>query len=434
MRKIVKSIAVILALSLICCFFVSCSSYGKPIMTLADKSISVNVYQLLLSRMKDNVETYYDKATTSSFWDTKISLDGSTYADFFEASVLEQASLYLSAEYLFDRNGLILEDERVEKVDALMETLVKLKGSKSNLNADLKQYGANFDTLRSLYILETKMDMLKDHLYGDKGEKITEEDKDKYLFENYVAFGQIFIPSYKYIQVLDKNGDPVYYVDEKYSAIAYDKVNGVTKLNEFGVIDKDEDGNVIYYAEDGSIAYDKVNGILGYVKDKDDYKKTEPLTDAEKKELFARAQKYAEDCNGNMEKFLELCESLGENEVGSVKNGEITYLYTESGYYSLFGEASQYLDTIAKELTGMDEGECDMVESVYGYHVICKYETESGAYDDEEQKDAFLDFYDNLIGQLFEAECKRYESQIKIDVDALEEAPSIKDIPSNERY
>ena len=434
MRKIAKTIAVALSLCLLCCFFVACSSYGKPIMTLADKSVSVNTYQLLLSRMKDNVETYYDKATTSSFWDTKISLDGSTYADFFEASVLEQASLYLSAEYLFDRNGLVLEDEREEKVDALMETLIKLKGSKSNLNADLKQYGANYDTLRALYILETKMDMLKDHLYGDKGEKITEEDKDKYLFENYVAFGQIFIPSYKYIQVLDKNGDPVYYVDEKYSAIAYDKANGSTKLNEFGVIDKDKDGNEIYYAEDGSIAYDKVNGILGYVKDKDGYKQTEPLSDAEKKELFAKAEKYANDCDGDMDKFLELCKSLGENEVGGVKNGEITYLYTESGYYSLFGEASQYLDTIAKELKGMDEGDCDMVESVYGYHVICKYETEGGAYDDEGQKDAFLDFYDNLIGQLFEAECKKYESQIKIDVDALEEAPSIKDIPSNELY
>lgn len=432
MRKIVKSIAVILALSLLCCFFVSCSSYGKPIMTLADKSISVNVYQLLLSRMKSNVETYYENAAKASFWDTKISLDGSTYGDYFEASVLEQASLYLTAEYLFDRNGLVLEDERVEKVDELMAKLVELKGSKNNLNAELKQYGANYDTLRALYVLETKIDMLKDHLYGDKGELISADDKEKYLEENYVAFGQIFIPSYYYVQVTDKNGDPVYYVDEEYSAIAYDKENGVTKLNEFGLVDKDSFGNEIYYAEDGSICYDKVNGILGFVKDKDNNKVAEGYDDATKKELFAKAEKYANDCDGDMDKFLEYCEiyDSGEGE----HNGEAMYLFAEKGYYSLFGESSSYLDTIAEELVGMEVGECAMIESGYGYHVVCKYEMPSGVYDDEEQKDVFLDFYDNLVSMLFEAECKKYEEGIKLDTDSLESAPSIKEIPSNSLY
>ena len=432
MKKTIKTVAFLLVAVMLVCLLVSCSSYGKPIMTLADKSISVNVYQLLLSRMKDNVETYYDKATTSSFWDTKISLDGSTYADFFEASVLEQASLYLSAEYLFDRNGLILEDERVEKVDALMETLVKLKGSKSNLNADLKQYGANFETLRSLYILETKMDMLKDHLYGDKGEKITEEDKDKYLFENYVAFGQIFIPSYYYVEALDKNEDRIYYTDEKQTAIAYDKVNGATKLNEFGQVDKDSFQNPIYYAEDGSIAYDKVNGVAGFVLDKDGNKVADKYDDAKKKELFATAEKYASECDGDIEKFLEYC---GKYDGGDGENkGEAMFLYTESGYYSLFGESSSYLDTIASELLKIGVGECAMVESAYGYHVVCRYEMVEGAYDDEKQKDVFLDFYDSLVAKLFEEECKKYEGGISIDVEILEGAIKIKDIPSNSLY
>lgn len=432
MKKLIKTVAFLLLACVTVCLFSACSSYGKPIMTLADKSVSVNTYQLLLSRMKSNVETYYDNAAKNSFWDTKISLDGSTYGDYFEASTLEQASLYLAAQYLFDRNGLVLDKEREQKVEELMDTLVKLKGSKSNLNADLKQFGANYDTLRELYLLETKIDMLKDHLYGDKGEKLTTEDKDKYLEEKYVSFGQIFIPSYVYLQVTDKNGDTVYYTDEKYTAIAYDKENGVTKLNAIGHIDKDSFGDPIYYGEDGAIAYDKEKGVMGFVKDKEGNKVAEPCDDDTKRELFAKAEKYANECYGDIDRFLEYCEIYdgGEGE----HKGEAMYLFAESGYYSLFGEASSYLDEIAEELKGMAVGECTMVESGYGYHVVCKYKMASGAYDDENQKDVFLDFYDNLIGQLFEAECKKLESGIKIDVEALEEAPSIKEIPSNSLY
>ena len=432
MKKIVRFTSILLCLCAVICLLSACSSYGKSIMTLADKSISVNTYQLLLSRMRSNVETYYENAKGSYFWDTKIDLGGSTYGDYFEASVLEQASLYLIADYLFDRNGLVLEEEREKKVDELMAKIVELKGSKSNLNAELKQFGANYDTLRALYILETKIDMLKDHLYGDKGEKISAGDKEKYLNENYVAFGQIFIPSYYYVEALDKNEDRIYYTDEKQTAIAYDKVNGATKLNEFGQVDKDSFKNPIYYAEDGSIAYDKVNGVAGFVLDKDGNKVADKYDDAKKKELFATAEKYASECDGDIEKFLEYC---GKYDGGDGENkGEAMFLYTESGYYSLFGESSSYLDTIASELLKIGVGECAMVESAYGYHVVCRYEMVEGAYDDEKQKDVFLDFYDSLVAKLFEEECKKYEGGISIDVEILEGAIKIKDIPSNSLY
>lgn len=431
MKKCVKILAAVLLLSMLCCSIIACSSSGKPVMTLGDKSISVNTYQFLLSRVKSNVETYYENAKKDGFWDIKMDLAGATYADYFEASALEQASLYLAAEYLFDRNGLILTSEREEMVDKLMDTLVKLNGSKTNLNADLKNYGFNYDMLRELYITETKIDMLKDHLYGENGEKIATEVKEEYMSEHYVALGQLFLPTYRYLMATDKYGNQVYYTDDKRTAIAYDKVNGETKINEFGLIEKDSFGNPVYFGSDGKIAYDTVNGVVAYLLDKDGNKVAESFGDEDKKKVNEMAQKYALATNGSIETFKEYCKSYDES--GS-EAGEYVYLFSDEGYYSLYGDASSYLDDMTEALDKMKVGECRVIESNYGYHIICKYELESGAYDNEKHKDVFLDFYDNLISELFEAECKKYEGSITINVEAYESAPSISEVKSNSLY
>ena len=431
MKKCIKILAAVLLLSMLCLAFTACTSSGKPVMTLGDKSISVNTYQFLLSRVKSNVETYYDNAKKDGFWNIKMDLAGTTYADYFEASALEQASLYLAAEYLFDRNGLILTAEREEMVDKLMDTLVKLNGSKTNLNADLKNYGFNYDMLRQLYITETKIDMLKDHLYGEKGEKIDAEVKEEYLSEHYVALGQLFLPTYSYLKATDRFGNEIYFTDDKQKTIAYDKVNGTTKINEFGLVEKDANGDPVYFGSDGKIAYDKVNGVTAYLTDKDGNKVAESFNDEDKKKVYEAAQNYALATNGSIETFLEYCEKYDES--GS-EAGEYVYLFSDEGYYSLYGDASSYLDDMTNALDKMKVGECRVIESNYGYHIICKYELEEGAYDNEKHKDVFLDFYDNLIAELFEAECKKYDSSITLNVEAYESAPSIAEVKSNSLY
>lgn len=430
MKKTVKILALLLCLALLGCFFASCAGEGRVVMTYADKSMSANTFEFLLTRMKGTLEGYGYNVNSESLWNTVISADGTTYGDYFRVSVLEQASRYLIADYLFDRNGLVLADDRIAIVDELMAKYVKQAGSKTNLNAELKNYGVNYDMLREIYLLETRIDMLKDHLFGEKGEKTTVEQREKYLKENYVAFGQIFLAGYYEVIDKDKYGDSVYYTDEKHTAIAYDKVNGHTVVNEFGKEEKDILGNPVYYNADGKIAYDTKNGVLGYAKDDKGNKIIEHYDSDTLAELEAAAGSYADACDGDMDLFLEHAELYDQSE----SLGKTMYLSSSEGYYSMMSESVSYLDSITKTLAKMEVGECRVVESDYGFHVICKYETEEGIYDDEKQKDVFADFYQSLVAELFEDECRKYEASVEIITEALDKAPKMSEVASNQVY
>ena len=383
--------------------FVSCSSHGKTVMTVGEKTLSVNTYEFLLSRMKGTLAGYGYNVNDPTFWSTIISTDGMTYNDYFRTSILEEASRYVIADYLFDKSGLELSEDREAIVNELMDKLVERAGSKNALNASLMEYGANYEILRDLYILEAKIDMLKAHLFGENGEKVSEEEKEKYLKGNYVAFGQIFVAGYYYLIDTDDFGDQVYYTDEKHTAIAYDTVNGKTRKDEFGLVEKDILGNPAYYNEEGRIAYDKVNGILGYVYGKDGEKMTAFYDDDKMSELYLKAQQYATDSDGDIDKFKDLAGVYGEGDA----DGDIMYLYSSVGYYAAQNDAYAYLDSITKELAKMDTGECRVVKSEFGYHVVCKYAIEEKIYDSEAQKDVFANFYEGLVAYLFDEECKK---------------------------
>ena len=430
MKKTVKLISLLLCVCLLAVFVASCSSYGESVLTLADKSVSVNTYELLLSRMKGTLYTYGYDVNNEKFWKTIRSADGATYDDYFTASILEQACRYVIAEYLFDRNGLVLTKERIALVDEIMEKYVKLAGSKNALNSRLKEYGANYDTLRDLLLLETKIDMLKDHLYGENGEKIDKSVREKYLKDNYVAFGQIFVATYDYIIDTDDFGDQVYYTDEKHTAIAYDKVNGKTKLDEYGKPVKDILGNPAYFTEDGKVAYDKVNGILGYALNDDGSKKIKNKSAAEIKEIEKKVQDYLKACNGNIDAFLEYAELYGEGD----SDGEAMYLFSSKDYYAAMSESLAYLDDIAEKVENLGNEEVGYVRSDFGFHLVCKYEYEEGAYDNKKYESEFADFYVNLIAQLFDEECKKYESQVVVNEDRVESAPTIADVGVNIQY
>ena len=124
---------------------------------------------------------------------------------------------------------------------------------------------------------------------GKDGEKIAEEIKEEHLRENYVAFSPICLASYYYLIDLDEFGDEVYYTDEKHTAIAYDKVNGKTVINEFGREDADIFGDPVYYTEDGKVAYDKENGVIGYVTDDEGNKLIEYYDDKTLGEMYEKA-------------------------------------------------------------------------------------------------------------------------------------------------
>ena len=427
MKKTIKIIALILTLALCVPLFVSCEA--KTLITYEDKTLSVNVYEFLLSRMKGTLAYYGYEVDKPSFWKTVVSLeDGTTYNDYFCATIMQQAVYYVIADRMFDENNLTLTDEHEKRIDDLMSAYVKKAGSKSKLNEELKEYGVNYEILREVLVLEAKIELLKEHLYGKSGERIDAAIKEEYFKENYVAFKQIFIATYEYVPYKEA-GEIVYFTDDTYKAIAYDKVNGETQINEFGSTVKDSFGNDVYYTSEGKVAYDKVNGVIRYMTNSDGDKVINELPEDKKSELYLKAKEYASACDGNTSLFEEYAEKYSESD-----SNDLVYLYASSGYYAAQNDAVAYFDDMAELLMTLDVGECTVYKSAYGYHIIARYENEKGAYVDEKNKDAFADFTDTLITRLFENECAKRESKVTIDESIFEEAPDMADVGINTLY
>ena len=368
MKKI-RFIGICLAIAMLFCALTACAekkNTSNIIMSISDGEIScemdVGVYTFLLSRMRGTLSYYDYDVSSDKFWRTVISSDNRTWDDHFSNTIFDQAKLYLTIEYLFEKEGLTLEESREKKIDATMEGLVSKAGSKVALNTTLKNYGVNYEMLREIYVIEQKYSQLMSYLYGENGEKIIEFEKNKYYSENYVAFGQIFLPIYDV--VTDENGQ---------------------------------------------------EGMAFYSEEK-------------KAEILERAKQYSEDCNGRLEKFKEYCALYS----GVEDSVEPTYLFVQSEYYGLQSQSSAYLDTMASELAKMAVGECRVVVSPYGYHVICRYAREDKAYDNEDYKESFSDFYAMLSDKLFNEKCDGYADIITVynDVDR----PKISEVATNKLY
>ncbi len=427
MNRKIKITCLLLCLVLFMGALASCGQ--KTMLSYEDKTLSVNVYEFLLSRMKGTLAYYGYNVGSDSFWNTVADIDGTTYDEYFCETIKVQALNYIVADKLFDENGLSLSDSDNEKIDELMSAYVKRAGSKSALNAELKEFGVNHDILREIYVLEAKIELLKDHIYGKEGEKIEGSVKEEYFDQNYIAFRQIFLATYDYVTDEDRFGDTVYYTDEKHEEIAYDMTVGVTKTDEFGKTVKDILGDPEYYTEDGRIAYDRVNGVIGYVTNEKGDRVIEELDDVTKSELFERARAYAELCDGDADLFEEHIELYDESE-----NDSVTYLFSSKGYYAAQNDAVAYFDEIAEKLAELDIGECAVYKSSYGYHVLCRYENEVGAYDKKENEDVFKSFYDDLISRSFEEVCADRAQDVVTDEEVFASAPTMKEVGSNTLY
>ena len=427
MKNSIKIIGLCLCLVCLVSVFSACGT--KTVMSYEDKTFSVNAYEFLMSRMKGTLAYYGYEVDKDSFWNTVIDMNGTTYDDYFCQTIKNQAMNYIIADKMFDEQGLSLSESDEAQIDKVMKTHVDRAGSKSALNAELGEFGVNYEILREIYVLEAKIELLRNHLYGKDGEKIDSAEKEKFFNENYVAFRQIFLATYDYVTDEDRFGDVVYYTNEKHEKIAYDTVNGVTKTDEFGKTVKDILGDTEYYTADGKIAYDRQNGVIGYVTNDDGDKVIEELDDKEKAALHERAQEYLEKCNGNVELFEDYIKQYDESE-----NGGVVYLVSSAGYYAAQNDAVAYFDEMAEMLSVLDAGECALYQSEYGYHVLCRYENEPGAYDKEENKDIFDTFADDLISRLFEDMCAKLYDSVTVDSAVFGDAPTMKEVGINTKY
>ncbi|MBE6545811.1 MAG: hypothetical protein E7668_00020 [Ruminococcaceae bacterium] len=432
-----RSMAFLLALLMSVFCFVGCSSMGKTMMKLEDAKLSVNMFQLFLSRTKGTLASSYSygsKALKDSFWDTVMSTDGATYNRYYTDLVLNNAKTYLEALYVFDQKGLELPDSYIEEIDTKLEQLIEqdANGSKAELNELLAEFGANYKILREAYILEAKFRYLADHMYGADGSLIAENLIEDYYQSTYARFKQVFLYTYDFVYETDEYGEDIYYTDG--GRIAYDTTANKRTDND-GKVVHDANGDVIYITrnEKGEtrIAYDTKNGTRKHKNAEDGSALVSDLTGERLQEVIDQANLINEKVKeGDFAAFEELVAQYSLDE-GMKKYPNGYYLTAQTEYDS---------PEVVEKLFELEVGQSATVKSDYGIHIIMRYELEEEGYTLSENEDFFIStttggyvFMNDLKNYLLTEYLATFESMIVIDEAVLAEA-DMKSIGANFYY
>ena len=415
----------------------ACSDKTVTLASLEGNEISVNLYQFLLSRAKATLARSGYSVENDSFWNTTLSSDGTTWDTYLRQATLMDARRYLAALVLFEEEGLVLPSATVDAIDQEIEDHIADVGSKSALNAELSKYGINVDMLREIYIIEAKFTYLQDHLYGKDGSLVSASVRQEYLEKNAVCFRQLLVRRYDYVYEKDGNGDEIYYLKDQNNArvdnIAYDKKAGEVRLDEYGKIIADKNGESIYYLESGRIAYDKENGVRAISYDASGNERTEKCSKEEwdvrmeaAKELKAAVETGDYD---TFESLLEEYEASGND--AFIADGDYCFLYTTGD------NSDDLLDYIADSLAAMEDGEVALLtqyKEQYGCNVVMKYPMPKDAVTNTDYSDWFTGLVDRVIAELFHNKCAPHMDKVVIDDNAFASLPSMKEIATNYNY
>ncbi len=415
----------------------SCShKLGDPLMTLDDQILTVNMFELLLSRVKGNLALSGYQVAGDSLWDTIVTSDGTTYDEFVRQTTLIDAKEYLAAAVLFEELGLSLAVGTEDEIDSELADIQKERynGSKSQFNAALSAFGVNTDILRALYIMEAKYAAVRTHLYGENGSLIADNVMQEYLEEHAVCFRQLLIRSYAYVYETDLNGDEIYYQSAanngKVSQIAYDTAAGSPRTDEFGKTIVDSNGDTVYYTSDGRIAYDTETGVRAYVYGEDG----QVMTQSYSAEELAAHRETANE-------VLTVAAASGRAGFEAIlseyaDSGEDLYIAdnTNCFLYTTGDNGNDYLNDMADILSGLEVGKAALMDSEFGCHVLMRYDLPSDAASNSEYEDWFSDLPSRVADQLFAVKCAPYVARITVDNDLFASLPSMKEVGINYYY
>ena len=449
MKKQLKIAAIGLSLLLIFCSLSACGNKQETVMSdERGNVITLGEYSLMASLMKGNMAYYirsnYGDYNSSDFWGIIVDAETQmTYKDYYTVVLEEKAKAYLAALSIYSELGLELPSATLEAIDEDMQYYVNEdgNGSKNSLNAILADYGTDYDSLRNYKIMNAKISQLKDEIYGKSASKVAANVKQEYLEKNYVAFKQILIPTYGYAYDTDENGDEIYYRmkedgsdflyyersdAELYPRIAYDKKNGVKKFNDDDIAEKDENFDDIYYTDItySKIAYDTENGARAPIYDESGNQMFTDYSPEKKAEQKLIADSVLELVNNasSTEEIESLIEEYDGNYNEDSKGG-MFYLATNVTYSS-FMSGGELSDGIRDVAAGLEVGKAAIFTSDNGYHVVIRYEVETGAYGINDYSGWFVDengnydFAANLVNELFMARLEPYEEKITISKEA----------------
>ncbi|MBR7112223.1 MAG: hypothetical protein IKC75_04815 [Clostridia bacterium] len=442
-----KKLIALLALALALLMLVGCASHGETLIKAGKEEISVNVFALYLSRMKGALAQAGNPVTDPNYWNSYISTDHTTTADFYTNQVFEGLKHIAAAMILYDEYGLKLPKEVEDEIDAWIDKLIETdgNGSKANLNSLLSAYGANITVLRDASILEAKLSQLKEHLYGKNGSLLQDTAIEQYYKASYYRGYQMQIANYYYDHEKDADGVAVRYTDDEYKKIAYVgekfleqldpdiRAKYVSVPNEGKYLEKygAKYGDVILLYRDGEsevVAYDKENGVIRYSLDEKNEYIVKPYTEVEMQARFERAKMIAAECVDDEAKFLRYAKEFSDN-------SDFNSTYAPNGMYFCVGAMST--DTVfgsfSAELAKLEEGATTVLSSDSGYYVLMRAKLDAGAW----KKEANARWFTTLLGMTIEYMLQQKTTAVldRVEVDAaLLDTVDIATLSSNIRY
>ena len=433
--KCIRFLALLAALCLCFTCLVSCKDEEKtevkdPILEAEDNAIPLSYYELLLSRIKGNLARNKFEVNSPDFWAEQIEGGDVSREDYFNDYALDVCQSYLAAEMMFDEEKLKLSDEAVASIEEEIAFFIEYDGfgETEKFNALMAKYGFDSESLKDAYILEAKYETLLYYLYGG-GSLIGDTVKEQYYQENYYRFKQILVSNFYYEYERDSQGNIIYFNTENGQPL-YDSENGIFIYDENGNRVRDKYGNTVYYDSEGIILYDKANGLPSVVLDENGEGIMHYYSEEEMAERKTAAEEIVNTVNkGNYSAF-----EAKMPDWTIVEGSEESY---PDGYYLSeleSGGYEDYLVDILDALESMEPGEMAVVESEYGYHVIMKYDLDSGKYSDSAYSEWFESFTDSLINKLFADRCEKYFDKMTVNEENLAKARSITKIGTNYDY
>lgn len=443
-KKRIAILALCLALLLL---LSGCASHGKTLIEAQGEKISVNVFQLYLSRMKGSLAQAGNPVTDANYWNTYVSLDNTTTADFYTKQVLEGLKHIAAAMILYEEYDLALSDAVVDEIDAWIEELIESDGggSKTTLNSILSAYGANVTVLRDASILEAKLSQLKEYLYGAGGSLINDTAIEEYYKATYYRGYQMQLANYYYDHEKDKDGVAVRYTDDEFKKIAYvsesvlekldaaERAKYVTVQNEGKYLEKygEKYGDTILMYREGDtevVAYDKENGVIRYSFDAKGEYIVKQYSEAEMQARYERAQQIAAECVGDPAKFLTYASEFSDN-------SDFNNTYAPNGMYFCVGSytTDTVFGTFSAELAKLEIGEASVLASDSGYYVLMRAELDTGAWQNEANARWFTTLRGLALEYMLQQRTAAYLDRVSVD-EALLESVNITTVSSNIRY
>ena len=400
-----------------------CASHGKTLITARDEEISVNVFQLYLSRMKGSLSAAGYRVSSADFWKTYMDADNTTYAEHYTGQVLEGLKQIAAALILYDELGLKL-DKAVEKsidewIDALIDEVGG--GSKSGLNSVLSAYGANITVLRDAAIIEAKVDQLKTHLYGEGGSLLSATAKEDFYKSAYYAGTQMLLANTYHRHDRDDEGQTVYYKKDGNGNIDTGHIAYLPAGDEVeATAEVDKNGDTVYrYKADveiigGAVAYDEENGLVRYYYHENGEPITEEYTEAEMLVRQELAMQIAEACMGDEALFDEYIKKWSDN-LMTGDDSKPNRMYFTPGVYT----GDDIISTLSAELAKLDVEETAVLSSSQGYYIIMRVELDTGAWQKEENKTWFTGLTGLAVEDMLQKRCAQYLSEVWVDEEQL---------------